>query len=225
MNGVNGTNEETTGSAGTATVGAGQAASVTPGAQPAQGGGKPEGKVEGKVEPKDGKGGKAATKGGKGATTPVKTSKDQKQGEAKGGNDKGKAVKPVKKDGPAKAAKAVKPVKPVKAAKAAKPAKAAKAAKVSKAGKPINAKVAGEVTDGNPYRPTSAYGMLWALLLKHREKGISRADFIKEGSEITGKPEKNTGYDAAVVLSPTQEGKAHPSANRVLSATVHACES
>lgn len=69
-------------------------------------------------------------------------------------------------------------------------------------------------TDGCPFRPTASYGKLWMLLLQYKDKGISRADFIKEGAKVIGKDVKHTSYDVAVVASPTQNGKAHPSANR-----------
>jgi hypothetical protein len=154
----------------------------------------------------------------------VKDAKDQKDGKVAVA---AKAVKAVK--GPAKAPaakdtkKADKAAKgkngkngkvPAKGVKAVKSVKPAKTGKTGKTGKTINAKAKLEVTDGCPYRPTSAYGKLFTLLLKYKEKGISRADFVKEGAKVTGKPEKNTGYDVAVVVSPTQDGKAHPSANR-----------
>lgn len=100
-----------------------------------------------------------------------------------------------------------------------KKGKAVKAtAKTAKTGKPLVSKTTKpakiENADGCPFRPTSSYGKLWSFLLKHREKGISRADFIKQGAKLIGKDEKHTSYDVAVVASPTKDGAAHPSANR-----------
>ena len=143
----------------------------------------------GKVETKEAKDTKAAVSAkSKSAKAPVKTSKVVKA--AKG-----------KKVAKGKSSKSTKNGKAVKTVKASKPIKPAKVAKIENA-------------DGCPYRPTSSYGKLWALLFKQREKGINRADFIKQGAKLIGKDEKHTAYDVAVVASPTKEGTAHPSANR-----------
>ena len=112
-----------------------------------------------------------------------------------------------------KADKMVKEVKPSKSV--AKPVKTIKAVKGSKTDKGTN-KESGENSnpDGNPYRSYSSYGKLWSILFKNKEKGISRADLIKQGMTAIGKPEKNTGFDVAVVVSPSQDGSAHRSANK-----------
>jgi hypothetical protein len=119
-----------------------------------------------------------------------------------------KATKEIKSAGTSKG----KTSKGKPAAKTVKAAKSAKTGKVQKLGKSSAAKI--KNTDGCPYRPTSSYGKLWALLFKHREKGISRANFVKQGAKVIGKDEKHTAYDVAVVASPTKDGAAHPSANR-----------
>ena len=110
-----------------------------------------------------------------------------------------------------KAVKAVKPVakvvKPVKVGKVVKTVKGSKSAKPAKSDKPDN-------PNGNPYRSYSSYGKLWEILFKNKDKGISRAELIKAGMTAIGKPERNTGFDVAVVVSPSEDGSAHRSANK-----------
>ena len=115
-----------------------------------------------------------------------------------------------------KVVKDVKPIKPVaKVEKVVKSVKAVKASKTVKSDKATNTdKSDNSNPDGNPYRSYSSYGKLWSLLFKNKDKGISRADLIKQGMTAIGKPEKNTGFDVAVVVSPSQDGSAHRSANK-----------
>ena len=115
-----------------------------------------------------------------------------------------KAVKPIKAVKSGKVAKAVKPVKAVKADKGSKSSNPDKTDKPDKSENP----------NGNPYRAYSSYGKLWEILFKNKDKGISRADLIKAGMTAIGKPERNTGFDVAVVVSPSQDGSAHRSANK-----------
>lgn len=62
----------------------------------------------------------------------------------------------------------------------------------------------------NPFREGSSYGICFDLLAAHPE-GMPREELIAELSRITKKPLKNAGFDASVVLSPTESGKRHSS--------------
>lgn len=154
-------------------------------------------------------------------TTPAGAAKID--GTLQGPKDKGGKALKAKKTNPTKgskvptsgkATKVTMPAKGAKTGKATKGATSAQTAKDKKGSSKGKTDKPMATTDACPFRPTASYGKLWALLHKHREKGISRANFIKEGVRVTAKPIKNVGYDVAVVASPTIDGKAHPSANR-----------
>jgi hypothetical protein len=106
---------------------------------------------------------------------------------------------------------------PAKAAKGKQGKAPAKGKSVQK-GKAVKATAAkSENADGSAYRPNSSYGKLFLLLLKNKDKGINRQEFIKQGSKLIGKDLKHTAYDVAVVASPKspkEGGGSHPSANR-----------
>lgn len=100
---------------------------------------------------------------------------------------------------------------------AEKPAKNL-AVKKPKAEKSVSKKPAGKgmypIPDCVPFRPSSDYAKAWAILFAHREKGISRADFIERYRAWVGKPLKNCEFDCHVVASPRQDGSSHRSASR-----------
>lgn len=105
---------------------------------------------------------------------------------------------PLKEDKPTKAPKS-------KSAKT-KPIKAPK----SKSDK----KWSIEIPEVCPYRPSSSYAAVFAVLYEHRQSGITRAELLQKVMKITGKPERNCHFDISVVTSPSQDGSAHKSANR-----------
>ena len=137
---------------------------------------------------------------------------------ANGNGDGMKPPVPVKAPAKAKSAKGKgvkgngKPVKaPAKTGKAkGKNGKAPANAKAKATAKPAPKTPA---TKDSPYRPTSSYGKIFAILKAHPQ-GMTRTDLVKAGVKATGKPEKNVGYDVAVVASPSEDGTAHPCANR-----------
>jgi len=65
-----------------------------------------------------------------------------------------------------------------------------------------------------PYRKTSQYALVFAVLFSHRQKGISRQQLLQKVVAASNRPEKNCRFNIAVVVSPTEDGKAHPSANK-----------
>lgn len=70
------------------------------------------------------------------------------------------------------------------------------------------------IPDCVPYRKTSGYAQVWAILHAHRQSGISKKDLIEKYRVSSGKPEQNCGYDVQVVCSPTKEGTCNRSALR-----------
>lgn len=119
-------------------------------------------------------------------------------GKGKSAKAPAKVKKPAQSKGKGKAT--TKTAKPTKA-KASKPAKQVKGAGIA-------------IPDISPYRKSSAYAALWAILYNHRDIGIRRDELVKEGVRITGKTEPRVKFDTAVVASPSKDGSAHPSANR-----------
>lgn len=76
---------------------------------------------------------------------------------------------------------------------------------------PVNA-AAYPIPDCVPFRASSGYAMVWAILYAHRAAGINKADLTAKYKAWSGKPDKNCGYDVHVVLSPKQDGTSHRSA-------------
>ncbi len=66
----------------------------------------------------------------------------------------------------------------------------------------------------NPFRPDSAYALVWDCLYKTREKGISREALLKKVMELSKMPENNCRFNISVVTSPKEDGTAHRSAKR-----------
>lgn len=90
--------------------------------------------------------------------------------------------------------------KPTKSSpKPIKPAPAKKASKAPKFRSPVPR------SPSNPFRESS-YGICFDLLASKPE-GMPRAELIAQLAKITGKPVKNAGYDAAVVLSARPDGR------------------
>jgi len=111
------------------------------------------------------------------------------------------AVKPVVAE-PVVAAKPVAVTKPVAAAKAK-----------SVAEKPV--KVAGNHVAGNPYRDGSNYAVVFdCLATMGKDKPVSRKELVAEVCKVTGKDATHVGYDFSVVLSPSEQGKAHRNAQK-----------
>jgi hypothetical protein len=81
---------------------------------------------------------------------------------------------------------------------------------------PVEKKTAGKgdypMPECVPFRPTSGYAMVWAILHSHKEKGISKPDLIAKYRAWSGKPQKNAEFDAHVVVSPKEDGSCHRSA-------------
>ena len=69
------------------------------------------------------------------------------------------------------------------------------------------------IPECSPYRPSSAYAVVFSILHKNREKGITRGEVVKEAMKVTGKDQKRAYFDMVVVSSPNQDGSAHRSAN------------
>ena len=63
-----------------------------------------------------------------------------------------------------------------------------------------------------PYRQSSGYGQVFAILFAHREKGISKHDLIAKNQAWSKKPLKNCQFDVHVVTSPREDGSSHRSA-------------
>lgn len=71
-------------------------------------------------------------------------------------------------------------------------------------------------TNGNPYRPGSAYSTTFSCLhnLSQKHEVVSRGDVLAEVVKVSGKEEKLAKYDLAVVLSPRKDGSSHRSAKK-----------
>ncbi len=92
--------------------------------------------------------------------------------------------------------------------KSPKSTKAVKTAKTSKPSPKFKSPVPRSAS--NPFRAGSSYGICYDLLASKPE-GLPRQELIEALAKVTGKPVKNAGFDAAVVLSPTESGKRHSS--------------
>jgi len=153
-----------------------------------------------------------------GVTVPVETAtKPPKASVAKP-----KATKKTAKASKGKTASAAKAKAPKTAPKDGKGAKVSKGKANGKGGTKVTVKSAKAdktakatgVPEICPFRQTSSYAKVWAILHAHRQQGMTRPNLIAEAVKATGKPAKNIGYDVAVVLSPKEDGTAHKSANR-----------
>jgi hypothetical protein len=110
--------------------------------------------------------------------------------------------------------------KPAKDAKSASDAKQAGNPKVKKAAKasakPAGKKTAGAVAypipDCTPYRESSGYAQVWAILHAHKDTGISKTDLTAKYKAWCKKPDANCGFDVHVVISPREDGSCHRSA-------------
>ena len=122
------------------------------------------------------------------------------------------AANPPAKEAPAGPKMPADPKLPPKNPMKAIPGKKPKAEK-SVGKKPVG-KGAYPIPDCVPYRPSSDYAKAWAILYAHREKGISRSDYIERYRAWVGKPLKNCEFDCHVVSSPRQDGSSHRSASR-----------
>ena len=65
-----------------------------------------------------------------------------------------------------------------------------------------------------PYRPSSGYAKVWAILYAHRDKGLTKKDLIAQYTKRSGKDARLAGYDVQVVCSPRKDGKCNRSAAR-----------
>ena len=65
-----------------------------------------------------------------------------------------------------------------------------------------------------PFRKNGAYAAVFSILYAHKDKGITRKQLVEDAVKATGKDEKRSRFDIAVVTSPSKDGKAHRSANR-----------
>lgn len=66
----------------------------------------------------------------------------------------------------------------------------------------------------NGYRENSNYGLCFDVLYQMGYKEpVNRRDLLGRYAELSGKDIKHAGYDLAVVLSPTESGKFHRSAD------------
>ena len=63
-----------------------------------------------------------------------------------------------------------------------------------------------------PYRQSSGYAQVFAILYAHRQSGISKPDLIAKYKAWSGKPEKNCQFDVHVVCSSKEDGSSHKSA-------------
>lgn len=68
------------------------------------------------------------------------------------------------------------------------------------------------IPDCVPYRKTSGYAMVWAILYANRKQGISKRSLVEKYMSWSGKPEENCKYDVQVVCSPKQDGTCNRSA-------------
>lgn len=123
------------------------------------------------------------------------------------------AINAPAKDSPIKDNASEAKPKLVKAGKVGK-----KTAKVPADKKPAEKKSMGKaeypMPECVPYRASSGYAMVWAILYAHREKGISKADLISAYKKMSQKADANCGYDVHVVISPREDGSCHRSAGK-----------
>lgn len=100
-----------------------------------------------------------------------------------------------------------------KAVKAGK--KAVKAPAVKKS---VEKKSAGktdfQMPDSVPYRASSGYAQVWAILYAFKDKGISKSDLVAKYMAWSKKPEQNAHFDTYVVCSPREDGSCHRSAGK-----------
>jgi hypothetical protein len=115
-----------------------------------------------------------------------------------------------------------KPAKDAKDAKSASDAKpegnpkinkkAAKASAKPATGKKTAGAVAYPLSDCIPYRESSGYAQVWAILHAHKDTGISKTDLTAKYQAWCKKPLKNCQFDVHVVISPKEDGSCHRSA-------------
>jgi hypothetical protein len=65
--------------------------------------------------------------------------------------------------------------------------------------------------EGDPFRPNSSYSVVFSLLHAAGSAGTSRSDLIARVAKVTGKDEKHSAYDCAVLLSARENGERHQS--------------
>jgi len=120
-----------------------------------------------------------------------------------------KSTKSTKSAKSAKSAKKTKPTKSAKsgkASRAARPAKPAKSAKPAKPAKPNKANRAKKLphSKSNGYRKDSNYALAFDCLAHYsRKKPYPRKELIERYSSISGLSILKSGYNLAVILSPT----------------------
>ena len=69
--------------------------------------------------------------------------------------------------------------------------------------------------ESNPYRPGSNYSVAYDVLMKMGlQQPVYRKDLLAAYVRASGIPEKNAMFNFAVVLSPTEDGRFHKSAER-----------
>jgi len=67
------------------------------------------------------------------------------------------------------------------------------------------------IPDCTPYRRTSGYAQVFAIL-HHFRSGITKSDLLKRYQDWSRKPVKNCGFDVHVVISSREDGSSHKSA-------------
>ena len=63
----------------------------------------------------------------------------------------------------------------------------------------------------SPFRPSSCYAQVFAILYAHRNNGITREKLLAEMKTISTKPDKLLKYCINIVCSPSDDGSAHKS--------------
>lgn len=71
-----------------------------------------------------------------------------------------------------------------------------------------------KMPDNCPFRPGSAYRVIWTVLHEAGSKGITLDALVKQASKLNRKSEKKSRWDVAVVASAKKSGEAHRSANK-----------
>jgi hypothetical protein len=91
--------------------------------------------------------------------------------------------------------------------------KKARAGKKTADKNPVN-KEEYPMPDCVPYRPSSGYAKIYAVLFAFKDKGISKSDLVAKYMAWSGKPAKNAHFDTQVVCSPREDSSCNRSAGK-----------